>query len=303
MQQKVDRDLSAWEKKAVNDIKKKGKVYRKFESDFIDEDVYHMIENGLNKANSADEVKKIFAELKKIEDQKYTALDEFEKTEEYRKFLKAVKKSLKKQLKPFTSAEIVGEFNKMAKDKESDAAIDAYIDSFDFYGLKQYLIEAAVAGGKNAFDQLGISENFKPSPLVQEMVSDRENYLIKSVDDTTKDWIVRQITNGKENAMTNDEIAKLISENIDDITDKRAKTIVNTEVANAMQQAELITYKEQGVGQKIWRTSSDEAVCPICKPLDGKVTGVDDSFIAGVTAAPAHPNCRCYIQADISSIK
>lgn len=33
--------------------------------------------------------------------------------------------------------------------------------------------------------------------------------------------------------------------------------------------------------------------CPICQPLDGKLTGIERPFPGGVMGPPAHPGCRC----------
>jgi hypothetical protein len=60
-----------------------------------------------------------------------------------------------------------------------------------------------------------------------------------------------------------------------------------------------------------WVTERDGKVCPLCKPLDGKVpdlwglvletavapggTRARDAVIAS-GGPPAHPNCRCYLQ-------
>jgi hypothetical protein len=46
--------------------------------------------------------------------------------------------------------------------------------------------------------------------------------------------------------------------------------------------------------QAIWRTAGDEAVCPICAPLDGLVQGED-----WIDPPPAHPRCRCELEYEV----
>jgi len=74
----------------------------------------------------------------------------------------------------------------------------------------------------------------------------------------------------------------------------RAEMIAITEVTRAMAQATLIyqqLLKEWGLEMvRVWHTSNDEHVCPICEPNNGKPEGawtVPDG-------PPAHPRCRCW---------
>ena len=318
------RDLEAWRKKALNDIKKKGKVYRAFESNMISKNTKEMLTERLSKCESIDEVNIVFQDLQKGFNDNYDALQEYEKTRKYKEFKSKLKKALKKQFEPFTQPEVIESVTGFAKAEAVEVGVTEYfialaLDAYDF------LIDAAKAGGNNAYEELGISGSFKPSDLVKQYIEDRSTFLINSVDQTTKDYIIRQIVEGKNQSMTNEEIAKVISDNVNQISEYRANLIVTTEVANAMQQAELETYKEQGIKKKVWRTSRDDLVCPFCRSLDGKVMSIEKSYvkkgdkmsattydekgeeqtvylssaIQDVKAAPLHPGCRCYIQAVI----
>ena len=59
-----------------------------------------------------------------------------------------------------------------------------------------------------------------------------------------------------------------------------------------------------------WRTEKDDRVCPVCRPLDGKVPDLWEPVLRTLVAPggtraisqivanggpPAHPNCRCYL--------
>lgn len=49
----------------------------------------------------------------------------------------------------------------------------------------------------------------------------------------------------------------------------------------------------------VWRTERDARVCPKCSPLNGQPDAVwSAKYIAG---PPAHPNCRCQLQAVITT--
>ncbi len=90
--------------------------------------------------------------------------------------------------------------------------------------------------------------------------------------------------------MTQEELRKLLEPAFGEV---RAKMIGITEVTRAYSQATLI-YRDlldsMGVAmRRVWNTSADERVCPICAPLDGRPEGKWDGY-----EPPAHPNCRCW---------
>ena len=76
----------------------------------------------------------------------------------------------------------------------------------------------------------------------------------------------------------------------------RAEMIGITEVTRAYSAATNVYKKllaEAGLNsERIWNTSADEKVCPICGPLDGQPEREwADMFPSG---PPAHPRCRCW---------
>jgi hypothetical protein len=74
----------------------------------------------------------------------------------------------------------------------------------------------------------------------------------------------------------------------------RAETIAITESTLAAAEGELETVRQltaQGANVTvIWETSADEAVCPICGPLQGTERG--DGW---TDPPPAHVRCRCWL--------
>jgi hypothetical protein len=77
---------------------------------------------------------------------------------------------------------------------------------------------------------------------------------------------------------------------------QRAEKIAITEVtrANAGAVNGLQDYYEREMDltyERVWQTSNDERVCPVCGPLDGK----PERFwrVRFPKGPPAHPRCRC----------
>jgi hypothetical protein len=72
----------------------------------------------------------------------------------------------------------------------------------------------------------------------------------------------------------------------------RAGTIAVTEISRAAVQGETAIQRElEKYGlrtESVFQTSSDDAVCPLCSPLNGKVVR-EHQF------PPLHPRCRCWI--------
>jgi hypothetical protein len=77
----------------------------------------------------------------------------------------------------------------------------------------------------------------------------------------------------------------------------RADLIASTEITRAAVQGELDLVQEldaQGIRMAaVWQTSEDEAVCPICGPLQGTTEDVWG------LPPPAHPRCRCWLNHEL----
>ena len=235
---------------------------------------------------------------KKIE-KRANPLDKLEKTKEYKDFHRQVKQAVKMQIQPYFSESTI---DKVTATKKADfpdpevASLDIYIDDNT---INQFLKWAAIEGGQQAFTRLNISTPFNlTSERFAEIIGDRSNYLITSVDATTKQWLTDQIAQGKDKKLTNQEIARLISDQSDEFTSQRADMIVNTEVNNAASQTALDTYKNQGIEKKEWVLS--ENIGDECGDnADASPIPISDNFPSGDDAPPAHPRCRCYLDAYI----
>lgn len=83
---------------------------------------------------------------------------------------------------------------------------------------------------------------------------------------------------------------------------RRAELIAVTEVTRAYALGNILSWQESGVIRRHrWETARDEIVCPYCRPLQGAIAPVGQSFrlpdgrLYG--PPPAHPACRCWLTA------
>lgn len=87
----------------------------------------------------------------------------------------------------------------------------------------------------------------------------------------------------------------------------RARTVARTETLRALQEGQRQGYQqavEQGVlvkdrTRRQWVTANDERVCPICGPMDGQLTTLDEPWQTAVgpldKPTDSHPQCRCAV--------
>ena len=69
---------------------------------------------------------------------------------------------------------------------------------------------------------------------------------------------------------------------------RRVTLIARTETLRAHNEGRKVFYRQVGITKVKWLTAHDERTCPICRPLDGKVFGIDE-----VEGPPRHAACRC----------
>lgn len=76
---------------------------------------------------------------------------------------------------------------------------------------------------------------------------------------------------------------------------RRATLIARTETLRAHNEGRKVFYRQVGITKVRWLIADDERTCPVCRPLDGKVFGIDE-----VEGPPRHPGCRCSTSADVA---
>ncbi len=80
----------------------------------------------------------------------------------------------------------------------------------------------------------------------------------------------------------------------------RADLIARHESMLAANEGQRLGWKqaeEQGLldssAKRVWITTPDERLCPICKPLEDKTATLDGEYPGGYSGPPAHVQCRC----------
>lgn len=237
------------------------------------------------------------------------------RNKKYKSFQKNSNKAILKQIEPFYNAENVRAIQERIPPKLQkiddiiiDVIVSALFISFAdvFIGgaekIDEFMSWAGDLGGQASFDKVGLDLTFKLfNPEVVARLRDRRNYLITSVDETTKEWIARTIASGTEKGLSANDIARNIKDLGVEMSMIRAKKIVETETAYAMGLVELESIKRNGSEYKKWITSRDERVCPICNGNEqqGRIR-LDEKFaMSGTLSTPGHPFCRCYLAGSI----
>lgn len=83
---------------------------------------------------------------------------------------------------------------------------------------------------------------------------------------------------------------------------ERALTIARTENIRASVMGQLDVWngaRSQGLlddnSRKLWITTPDERLCPICAGLDNEEASLSGLFTGQLDGPPAHPSCRCTV--------
>jgi SPP1 gp7 family putative phage head morphogenesis protein len=128
--------------------------------------------------------------------------------------------------------------------------------------------------------------------------------ILAKVNETTRTRTVQAI----DEWIRSGERLDMLSKRLEPIYGKsRARRIAVTEITRYYAEGNVSAWRSTRlVSGKQWRTAADELVCPICRPLNNKIVGLnDDGFTTetggiGLFAPPAHPNCRCWLQPVVS---
>jgi len=81
---------------------------------------------------------------------------------------------------------------------------------------------------------------------------------------------------------------------------QRGDVIARTEVLGALNDGALEAARQarddgflSGSSLKVWLTTPDDLLCPICEPLDGETVPLESPFSWGGDVPPRHVSCRC----------
>jgi SPP1 gp7 family putative phage head morphogenesis protein len=120
---------------------------------------------------------------------------------------------------------------------------------------------------------------------------------IKSIAETRISALADVLAAGFGRGDSADQIADQIRPVLDDPA--RAQMIADTELARATSQASVQAYREAHQEGVRWSPTPDARLCKLCAGnRDQGVIPIGQAFQSGVTAPPAHPNCRCAVLPD-----
>ena len=90
----------------------------------------------------------------------------------------------------------------------------------------------------------------------------------------------------------------------------RLTVLVRTEIIRASAMGAAATYRQNANVLRGWEwlTATDERVCPICAPLDGRIFDLNGKPIDGkggtpLSMPPAHPQCRCSLAPALKDVE
>ena len=103
--------------------------------------------------------------------------------------------------------------------------------------------------------------------------------------------IAKRIESDVVTALTQGESGRILAKQIEkdfNVSFRAADRIVRTEIAHAINQSQLDTYRSHGVKNVKWSAAIEsDRTCSLCKEYDGKIFEIDKCPVI------LHPNCRC----------
>lgn len=169
--------------------------------------------------------------------------------------------------------------------------------------------------GKRAGLLVGMGDNFNAATrAVQAYLKKRTYQFSFEMTQETNTLIGKALKLGVANGESIPDIRKRVERVFKDMEKYRSERIARSEVVRASNFATMEAYEQSGVVEKMeWLVTSDDRLCPLCEPLDGKSVKLGDSFFdkgdrhvgadgseldldyETIEHPPLHPNCRCTI--------
>lgn len=127
--------------------------------------------------------------------------------------------------------------------------------------------------------------------LTRLTIENRVGDLITNVGDDIKQDVRDIVSDGYNNNLSQDEIARNISDSISKIKNTRARVIARTEIARTATASDYVINRERGATH--FKVDCRESCCPVC--AERYNWGKEEFSIDDVgMLPPLHPNCRCY---------
>lgn len=249
-------------------------------------------------------------------------LEAFRTTEDYKEFELSIADAIQDQVDDLTKKlpkwmitdEEFDEDRAAKWLEDNQKSIAKYLNEKDILAT---LITAFTYSVESCYQRQGIKLQKAADPFVTfeltnsyylDALADQANYLLNksSIDETTRNRMITLIRDTRMNMATIDELANIIADEFEGISETRAFMIANTEANQAMSSAQQAFLKENGVGTKKW-VGAGPNTCAICQGNEDQgPIPIDDDFESGDTTPPGHPGCECYEDAgeeiDLDSI-
>lgn len=165
--------------------------------------------------------------------------------------------------------------------------------------ITPYYKEIIEAGQMIALGNMGITD--RTVQLNTNVLYEKINK-ITGINKTIWNQLKMVIFEGVDNGETIDQITDRIRDTYK-VAKKRAKLIARTEVTQAMNEAALLEYKDNGVKQVKWLAAMDERTRATHKDNHGVVRDSGTPFPSGEVYPGQHsPNCRCTLSPYIDNI-
>jgi len=176
--------------------------------------------------------------------------------------------------------------------------------------LPGMLVKAAAAGGQVALDAVALRaleirtadgptkiKFDTKNPHVIAWAAKHAAELITQITDTTRDRIrmaVELLQDTGDWDLAYDRIASAVGD------EDRADLIARHETMLAADEGQRQGWAqaaEAGLlppdARRVWITTPDERLCPVCEPLEGMTAPLDGEYPGGFEGPPAHVQCRC----------
>jgi SPP1 gp7 family putative phage head morphogenesis protein len=155
--------------------------------------------------------------------------------------------------------------------------------------LFSFAVEAAVAGGQKACQQVEYGHNFhfEDADSLRYLEANAIK-LAESSSSRLKKNLEEVIRAGLKDGKPTAEVTKEVHAIFENFTGYEAERIARTEIARGVNTGAITGYKEMGI--KVAEVYANAGACPICQMLSGELWTVDKAL----QVLPRHPNCYCF---------
>lgn len=166
--------------------------------------------------------------------------------------------------------------------------------------------------GDYAFELIGFDGEFIIQPGIKKLISDRVGKFSTKISQNMRGELAESLADGLQKGESITKLTKRVEEIYQGWKGYPAERIARSETTYASNKATIEAWKQSGyVNRKEWYVNP--GACEFCRPMQGKVIGLDDDFwkvgedIAGdkggthhidfenIGHPPLHPNCECTI--------